>query len=146
MIIFCLTQHKMFISRLTSFMFLYNRSLFLSRKPKCHKKTAVSQLKIKKRRFRCLSNRTWHCGFFYPQHSRWPPRHNARDGNLPSPESYVSFCQPVCVCSERGGERQWLYRPILILRLYRLTVGSRTRQQSAERLVLRRSFELHNIV
>lgn len=50
---------------------------------------------------------------------------------------------------DRGMKSERLYRPILILRLYRLTVGSLTRHRPAVdewSLVLRRSFELHNIV
>lgn len=42
---------------------------------------------------------------------------------------------------DRGMKSERLYRAILILRLYRLTVGLFTRHQSAERLMCRRSYE-----
>lgn len=126
---------------LTSFMFLYNRSLFLSRKPRIFaKERAVSQLEIilkgKKKELRCSSNRAWHWGVFYPQHSRWPPRHNARGGNLLSPASSVSFCQPVCACSQRGEKRQteqgWCRAGVFIKTLCRCKVCSKAEKLNTQ--------------
>lgn len=86
----------------------------------CHR--AVSQT------FRCV--KVLESDSFYRQHSRWPPLRNVKDENLPSPESYVSFCQPICACAHRGGDRdrrmrsESLCRRILILHLSRLTVDT----------------------
>lgn len=100
------SRAEMGLCRLTSFMFLYKRSLFLSRKPGMEAEQTASQSVST-----VLGDCVWHCGFFYPQRSRWPPRHNAGGGNLPSPETSVSFCRPVCVWAMEGDRGTKSERP-----------------------------------
>ncbi len=130
----------MLICRLTSFMFLYNRSLFLSRKPRTSPKKAVSQLKERKKK---KGFNVWVTGLDILVSFT----HNTV-GDLPGimQETEISPLQSLTcrfvsqfvpavkeVERDRGMKSERLYRPILILHLYRLTVGSLTRRQPAER-------------
>lgn len=125
-----------FICRLTSFIFLYNRSLFLSRKPRKSPKKGVSQLKIKKSLDLWVTEADIGVSF----------THNTV-GDLPGimQETEISPLQSLTchfvsqfvpavkeVKRDRGMKSERLYRAVLILRLYRLTVGSLARHQPAQ--------------
>lgn len=101
---------------LTSLMFLYKRSLFLSMNP-----VEIRQKEwIIKKTSGCESQKTffrglfiWNvffCLFSYPQRSRSPPLHNEEDENLLSPETCGSSYQPVYAFSSQNSKGHFSHK------------------------------------